>query len=147
MSAKQPLNGLVEPKSRKSHLTTAQFAILNDACIPVAEAWDSHPYLVGSATERADYRDVDLRLILADEEFDHWFAGRELLWSLICLAIGRHLADVTGLPIDFQIQRRTEANEKFPGAGDRHPMGMRSRPLAGGGDATNFAPRIPGGEG
>lgn len=59
--------------ARKSHLTTAEFAILNDACIPVAEAFDSHPYLVGSATERADYRDVDLRLILMDEEFDRLF--------------------------------------------------------------------------
>jgi len=127
--------------ARKSYLTTAQFAILNDACIPLVEAFDSHPYLVGSATERADYRDVDLRLILMDEEFDRLFSGRELLWSIVSLSIGRYLASITGLPIDFQIQRMTEANDRFPGAGDRHPMGMKARPLAGGGDATNFAPR------
>ena len=123
--------------ARKSHLTTAQFAILNDACIPVAEAFDSPPYLVGSATEKPDYRDIDLRVILADEEFDHLFGGRVLLWSLVCLTIGQYLHSVTGLPIDFQIQRMTEANEKHPKT-HRNPMGMRARPLAGGGDATNF---------
>ncbi len=123
--------------ARKSHLTTAQFAILNDACIPIAEAFDSHPYLVGSATERADYRDVDLRLILMDEEFDRLFDGRVFLWSLMCLTIGQYLCNITGLPIDFQIQRMTEANEKHPSEpSGRNPMGMKARPLAGGGDAT-----------
>lgn len=126
---------LVQQRSRKSHLTTAQFAILNDACIPVTEAFGSPPYLVGSVTERADYRDIDLRLILGDEEFDRLFDGRVMLWSLICLTISRHLADVTGLPIDFQIQRMTEANEKHPTTW-RNPMGNRNRHLAGGGDAT-----------
>jgi len=120
--------------ARKSHLTTAQFAILNDACIPLTEAFNSPPYLVGSVTETPDYRDVDLRVILSDEEFDRLFDGRVLLWSLICLSIGQYLATVTGLPIDFQIQRRAEANEKH--SSSRNPMGMRARPLAGGGDAT-----------
>jgi hypothetical protein len=125
-------------KRRKSCLTTAQFAMLNDACIPVAQAFDSNPYLVGSATKRPDFRDVDVRLILTDEDFDYWFCGRVMLWSLVCMAIGRHLADVTGLPIDFQIQRMTEANAKHPGPSSRVPMGMKARPFAGGGDATGF---------
>lgn len=136
------MNGLTQPdpeaRPRKSHLTTAQFAILNDACIPIAEGFDSHPYLVGSATKRADYRDVDLRLILTDEDFDYWFCGRVMLWSLVSLAIGQHLASITGLPIDFQIQRMTEANEKHPEPSSRVPMGMKARPYAGGGDATGF---------
>lgn len=123
--------------SRKSFLSTSQFALLNDACIPVTEAFDSPPYLVGSATEGSDYRDVDLRVILTDEDFDHWFGGRVMLWSLVCHAISHYLRDVTGLPIDFQIQRMTEANTKHPTTG-RNPMGMRARPYAGGGDATQF---------
>ena len=131
------MNGLVTSKSQKSHLTTGQFAMLNDACIPITEAFGSPPYLVGSATEHAEYRDVDLRLILADEEFDHWFGGRVMLWSLVCLTIGHYLASITGLPIDFQVQRMTEANENHPTT-HRNPMGVRSRPLAGGGDATSF---------
>lgn len=123
--------------ARMSHLTTAEFALLNDACIPITEAFGSPPYLVGSVAERADYRDVDLRVILTDEDFDHWFDGRVMLWSLVCRAIGHYLRDATGLLIDFQIQRMTEANAKHPTTG-RNPMGMRSRPFAGGGDATQF---------
>jgi hypothetical protein len=126
--------------SRKSHLTTAQFAILNDACIPLREAFGPWLFLVGSVTERADFRDVDLRLILPDGEFDQLFDGRVMLWSLVCLTIGQYLAAITALPIDFQIQRMTEANEKHPTT-NRHPMGMKARPLAGGGDATNFNAR------
>lgn len=123
--------------SRMSYLTTAEFAILNDACLVIKDAFGATPYLVGSATRSADYRDVDIRLILTDEDFDHWFSGRELLWSLVCLSIGRHLSDLTRLPIDFQIQRMTEANERY-GEGFRHPIGRRRRPYAGGGDATRF---------
>jgi hypothetical protein len=123
--------------SRKSFLTTSQFARLNDACIPITEAFGEPPYLVGSVTKVSDFRDVDLRVILPDEDFDHWFDGRVMLWSLVCMTIGEHLTSVTGLPIDFQIQRMTEANEKHPTT-HRNPMGMRSRPYAGGGDATQF---------
>jgi len=125
------------PRSRKSYLTTAEFARLNDACVPVTAAFNCPPYLVGSATETPDYRDVDVRVILADDEFDRIFGGRVLLWSLVCLAIGHYLRDVTGLPIDFQIQRMTEANAKHPTTW-RHPLGMSARPFAGGGDATPF---------
>lgn len=123
--------------TRTSYLSTAEFALLNDACIPITEAFDSPPYLVGSVAERADYRDVDLRVILADEDFDHWFCGRVMLWSLVCRAISHYLRNATGLPIDFQIQRMTEANANHSTT-HRNPMGMRSRPYAGGGDATKF---------
>lgn len=123
--------------SRMSFLTTAQFALLNDACIQITEAFGEPPYLVGSVTEHSQFRDVDLRLILDDADFDRWFIGRVMLWSLVCMAIGQHLSSLTGLPVDFQIQRMTEANAKYPD-GARSPMGMRSRPYAGGGDATSF---------
>ncbi len=122
---------------RNSYLTTPGFAVLNDACISITEAFGAPTYLVGSSTEHADYRDVDLRLILDDDYFDHLFCGQEMLWSLICLTISKHPCAVTGLPVDFQIQRMTEANEKYPG-GHRRPMGKRARPFAGGGDATRF---------
>lgn len=123
--------------ARKTYLTAEQLTRLNDACIPIQMAFDSPPYLVGSTTERADFRDVDLRVILADEEFDRLFGDRLMLWSLVCTTISRHLAAVTDLPIDFQIQRMTEANEKHPGT-HRNPMGWTGRPLAGGGDATRW---------
>jgi hypothetical protein len=122
---------------RKSFLTTAEFALLNDACVPVTAAFGGPPYLVGSVNETPEYRDVDLRVILDDDEFDHLFDGKILLWSLVCQAIGHYLRNVTGLPIDFQIQRMSQANVKFPD-GPRNPMGFSSRPYAGGGDATPF---------
>jgi hypothetical protein len=124
--------------TRRSYLTPYDFANLNDALISVEEAFPEGlgTFLVGSATTKPDYRDVDIRLVLKDEDFDHLFAGRKLMWSVICRGIAAWLRDVTRLPVDFQIQRMTEANEKYPGV--RNPMGKRSRPYAGAGDATAF---------
>lgn len=127
--------------TRKSYLSTIQFARLEHACSVVADGLGHPPYLVGTATESADFRDVDLRVILPDEEFDRLFAAENGdgfpggLWGLLCLSVGQYLADVTGLPIDFQIQRMTEANEKFGGK-PRNPMGHGHRLYAGGGDAA-----------
>ena len=106
----------------------------------VANGLGHPPYLVGTATERPDWRDVDLRVIMPDDEFDHLFvSGKDDfpggLWGLLCLSVGQYLSDMTGLPIDFQIQRMTEANEKFRGK-ERNPMGHGFRLYAGGGDAT-----------
>ncbi len=120
-------------KRKTSYLPAYQLTLLNNACIPIVEAFGHHPYLVGSARQRPDFRDVDVRSILPDDEFDAIFTEREFFWSLVCLAISVYLSGVTGLPVDFQIQRQTEANEKFPG--ERSALGMRAREYAGGGDA------------
>ena len=53
--------------------------------------------------------------------------------------IGRMLAEQTGLPVDFQIQRMTEANETYQG--ERNPLGAGHRHYAGRGDATPFLAR------
>ncbi len=126
--------------ARHSYLSTAELARLNHACLPVAEAFPMSVYLVGSATERPDFRDVDVRVILQDEEWDELFAGKPFVWSLFCLGVNEYLSRVTGMPIDFQVQRMTEANEKHPSAGSRIPLGKRHRPFAGGGDATPYTP-------
>lgn len=80
-------------------------------------------YVVGSVTERPDYRDVDVRCILTDEDFDAMFPGVHARnethepwhprFSLLCFSITAWLRDMTGLPIDFQFQRMTQANEKY----------------------------------
>lgn len=118
-----------------SYLTTAEFSRLNHACLPVAEAFGGHCYLVGSSLERDDYRDLDVRVILADEEFDRTFPNVRV-WSLLCLSVTEYLQRVSGLPVDFQVQRMTEANERHQGS--RNPIGTRARWFAGGGDATSF---------
>jgi hypothetical protein len=80
------------------------------------------PYLVGSAMTRADFRDVDVRLILDDSIFDGHFAD-ERFRNGLNLAVSLWGESVTRLPIDFQIQRRTDANAEFPAANRRRPLG------------------------
>lgn len=126
----------------KSALTTYQLARLDNACKVLESAWHWRTYLVGSAGEGdGPYRDVDVRTILDDDEFDALFGDRQQLWELVCLSVSAYLRDATGLPIDFQIQRMTQANEKFDKP--RNPLGTRDgNRFAGGGDATRFT--VPG---
>ena len=121
-------------KSRASLLTTVELYYLNQACIPITKAFGEHPYLVGTAGvgEHDSYRDVDVRLMLDDAEFAVICPTRER-WELLCLVIGTYLCERTGLPVDFQIQRTREANERFNGP--RNPLGT-GRVFAGGGDGT-----------
>lgn len=123
---------------RTDQLATHEMYELDDACQLISKAF-GHPYLVGSASidGRLDYRDVDVRLILSDEDFDALIGDNRSRWELLSLAIGDFLRLRTRLPIDFQIQRQTEANEKHDKP--RNPMGM-TRTFAAGGDATPFSP-------
>ena len=124
----------------KSRLTTLELHLLDTACVPVQAAFGS-TYLVGTAEGGPVYRDVDVRTILDDEDFDLLFGGEagQRRWALTCLSIGYMLAQQTGLPIDYQIQRMTEANAKYDGR--RNPIGMR-RTYASGGDATPWQARV-----
>lgn len=93
----------------------------------VGEAFGHAPYLVGSAARGKTWRDVDVRLILPDDEFDALLprTGNGCMdsrWSLLCTAIAELGRLRTGLPIDFQIQRASEANEMYDGV--RHALGM-----------------------
>jgi hypothetical protein len=125
--------------SRSCYLSTLELHELDEACAPFLAAFGEHPYLVGSAMQRPGFRDVDVRLILADDEYDALFAERRGLWALLSRLGSTHLRAKTGLPIDFQIQRQSEANAKFGNlAGTpRNPLGSRSLlDFAGGGDAA-----------
>ena len=121
------------------YLSALELHELDEACRPFLDAFGEHPYLVGSASHRSDFRDVDVRLILADDEYDALFAERGGLWALLSRLGSTYLRAKTGLPVDFQVQRRTEANAKFGDLGKtpRNPLGSRSLlDFAGGGDAT-----------
>lgn len=94
---------------------------LNHACASIAESFGHCGYLVGSACRGRDYRDIDIRWILSDEDFDAMFSA----WanpthdanprlSLMNAALSEWLRKTTGLPVDFQFQRQTEANRDYP---------------------------------
>jgi hypothetical protein len=122
-----------KPKARSaSYLSPPDFHRLNWACRPVAQAFGSPPYLVGSVLTRPDYRDIDLRLILDDDVFDSMFGEREgivshrrattLLLMNIALSDLIQRAANPPAPIDFQFQSMTQAN--VPAHGMRNPMGL-----------------------
>lgn len=120
-------------KSKKTH--PASFGVgmpatewLDEFGSMVWSAFGSPPYLVGSALsgEKGKWRDVDVRLILSDEEWEQWGFGDPNRpndkWRAHIMAFAELGKRVTGLPIDFQIQQQTHANEKFDGA--RSALGM-----------------------
>lgn len=126
------------------YLTRPQLWALDEACKPIREAFpDYGPYLVGSVMERPDFRDVDVRLVLKDKRYDRL---SDVQWGVLGFIISRHLQTVTGLPIDFQVQRQTEANAAYPGQ-RRNPLGLREFGTSWIGDQRPPAPvTSPGGE-
>jgi hypothetical protein len=103
---------------------------LDLACKHISEVfggWNG-PFLVGSVQERTagPGSDVDLRLILNNEDYDALMAGTpEGFATLLDFALSAYVRELTGLPIDFQVQRMKEANEKYAGK-QRNPLGRRS---------------------
>lgn len=123
--------------ARANYLPAPHYFNLNMACLSLAEAFGHCIYLVGSSTERADYRDVDVRCILDDDAFDKLFPGLgvdaktslmqlDAKWSVICSSISLYLSQHSGLPVDFQIQQQSAASATFSirKGHRRHPIGI-----------------------
>jgi hypothetical protein len=101
--------------------------LLDLACQPISEAFGHGVFHVGtSASGREGFRDVDVRLILSDKKHDRLrkAVGTRGI-AFMGLAFGQYVASLTDLPIDFQIQRQTEANHHHPNK-FRNPLGMRT---------------------
>jgi predicted nucleotidyltransferase len=89
----------------------------------IHDAFGDWPYLVGSALQGKQWRDVDVRLILSDEDYERLTGDKVPInppilnrkWAALCLAFSTLGREMTGLPIDFQIQQRTEANRQYDG--------------------------------
>lgn len=117
-----------KPEKRYAHyLTTTQYFTLDNACRPLWAAFGrvGGVYLVGSVLRKRDWRDVDVRAMLDDAEYDRLFPpdtvdrfGENAQWKLICISISHYLSAVTGLPVDFQLQRTTQANARYARADD-----------------------------
>lgn len=106
-------------KWRANFVPAPHYYNLNQACTIVNRAFQDYAgfgcYLVGSSLKTRDFRDVDVRLIMDDAEYDKLFRSGHLdaLWSLMCTTISAWLSQQSGLPIDFQIQKQSYANEHF----------------------------------
>jgi hypothetical protein len=98
---------------------------LEQACQHLTAAFGGHGcYVVGSSMERPDWRDVDVRYILSDEEFKKLFPDAHMFedgsgaweqdsrWLLLTVSISAWLKQQTGLPVDFQFQPQTHANAR-----------------------------------
>ncbi len=88
-----------------------------------SKVWDyfgSPPYHVGSSLTEKYFRDVDVRMILNDKTYkcmgfgDPGRAHDNAKWVAICLAFAALGREMTGLPIDFQIQQMSWANKIYP---------------------------------
>lgn len=101
----------------------------------VWSAFGAIPYHVGSSLSSKQWRDVDVRLILSDEKWslygfgdpDRVFSNER--WVAFCLAFSALGKEMTGLPIDFQIQQESDANGKYKG--DRSAIGRVPLRLVG----------------
>jgi hypothetical protein len=86
----------------------------------VRDALGGTAYHVGSSVFSKEWRDVDVRLLLDDAEFEQLFGNNHsaetnpklAAYTLAFSALGK---EMTGLPIDFQIQPVSYANAKYPG--------------------------------
>lgn len=94
------------------------------------EVFGVEAYHVGSSATSKTWRDVDVRVILEDDDYEAWFGagsiGRGSInpkWSAICTAFSLWGREVTGLPIDFQVQARSAVKESDWDK-VRHPLGI-----------------------
>jgi hypothetical protein len=127
------------PEKRKKfcHIGAPACFALELAIRDVAEAFGAYRaegeyagiYVVGSALQRPDWRDVDVRFMMSDKAFAELFpaAGQhwewDARWLLLTTMISERLSRLTGLPIDFQFQPQTHANERHKGL--RNAIGVR----------------------
>lgn len=90
-------------------------------------AFGEIPYQVGSSVRSKQWRDVDVRVILSDKKWEEYGFGdpervhRNGKWCALCLAFSALGREMTGLPIDFQIQQATDADRYV---GDRSALGV-----------------------
>lgn len=121
-----------ELRKKSNYVGAPAIFALEEQCNRLYEAFgDFGCYIVGSALERSDWRDVDVRYIMRDEAFAALFpdAGhaweQDPRWLCLTIAISERLSKLTVLPIDFQFQPQSHANKRH--SGKRHAIGFRIR--------------------
>lgn len=96
----------------------------------VHDAFGEWPHQVGSSLTSSTWRDVDVRLILDDDRYERMGFGdpkqpqNSMKWVAYVRAFSALGQEMTGLPIDFQIQQQTTANAENVDCG-RNCIGIR----------------------
>lgn len=97
-----------------------QGMLLNRFGEDLRAAFGHMAYHVGSSLRQKDgWRDVDVRLLLPDDEWTAFQLGdpanphHSPRWRTLCIVWSTYGRQLTGLPIDFQIQQRTHANATY----------------------------------
>lgn len=132
------IDRMTEKRKKVSYVGAPAIFKLHMACHTLTVAFGATCYLVGSSLERSDWRDIDVRMMLEDEAFTTLFPSVDGAamqtgswefdprWQVMTSAISDLLSKQTGLPVDFQFQPRSRANEHHKGA--RHAIGLRLAP-------------------
>lgn len=87
----------------------------------IYETFGHMSYQVGSSLEGKVWRDIDVRLIIPDDEYKAMKLGHPAYthmnrkWRGLVLAFSALGKEMTGLPIDFQIQQQSYANKCYKG--------------------------------
>lgn len=116
-------DAVTPPRPRATYLQLSDVRLLDMWGRELREMWGYTAYLVGSALVRPDYRDVDVRIVIPDDDFEKLEELVDLGRLAVALSIWGQKA--TGLPIDCQVQSAS--------AGDSEPADL-IRPIG----------RIPG---
>lgn len=124
-----------KPRRKGIYIGAPAVFALEQACQHITKAFGMYGcYVVGSCLERPDWRDIDVRYILPDEEFAKLFPDAEIFpdgtgawefdarWLLLTVAVSDWLRKQTGLPVDFQFQPQTHANARHKG--NRNAVGL-----------------------
>jgi hypothetical protein len=102
-----------------SKLSLVSRILLDDYGYHLRQIFGDWPYHVGTSVLSSNWNDVDVRILLDDDRYaadgygdpERPFDNQR--WTSTCLALSQFGRVLTGLPIDFQIQPQTYANEHF----------------------------------
>lgn len=111
---------------RSTALSPPEMFLLDAWGHSLRAAFGATPYLVGSVERGEDWRDVDVRMILDDDEYETLLgASHPERMTAFNIAISFWGQRATALPIDFQFQARARATARY-GDQPRNPLGARS---------------------
>lgn len=136
MSSPEQKRSTRKSPKKATYIGAPKCFALDLACAELRRAFGSMCYVVGSSMERPDWRDVDVRMILEDEKFAELFPNatpgyweHDPRWLVMTIALSEWLSKQSGLPVDFQMQPMTHANERHNGP--RNAYGIRLAPFSG----------------